>query len=53
MLCPDGEIFDKFIKGVVFLPKSKQFFTCGRSYGSIFGNVDLNFTMIGLNIDCR
>ena len=53
MLCPDGETFDKFIKCVVFLPKSKQFFTCGRSYGSIFGNVDLNFTMIGLNIDCR
>jgi hypothetical protein len=26
---------------------------CGRSIGSMFGNTDLNFSMLGLDIDCR
>ena len=45
--------FTACIKGIVFLPKGKQFFTCWTNFGSIFGHVYLNFTKIGLNIYCR
>lgn len=29
LLCPDGTHFDQFVKGVVYLPTQKEFYTCG------------------------
>ena len=51
MLCSSGTYFDDFVKGVVYLPTQKDFYLCGKSYESMFGNVDLNFSMLCLKID--
>lgn len=50
ILCQGGEKFCDFVKN---LPKDRQFFMSGRSVGSMFGNIDLNLSMLGLYIDCR
>lgn len=39
------------VKGVVYLPTQKDFYTSGKSYDSMFGNVDLKFSMLCLKIE--
>lgn len=51
MLCSDGSNSNCFVKGVVYLPTLKDFYVCGKSYESMFGNVDLDFPMLCLKID--
>lgn len=53
ILCLNGNKFCDCLKIVVYLPSDKQFFMSGRSVGSMFGNTDLNFPILGLYNDCR
>lgn len=50
LLCQDGTHFDQFVKGVVYLPTHKEFYTCGKSYDLMFGNVDLKFSILCFKI---
>lgn len=52
IICPDGKKFCEFVKNV-YLPKDTQFFMSGRNVGSMFGNTDINFPILGLYINCR
>jgi hypothetical protein len=43
MLCPGGDGFIDQVKGYIYLPTKKEFYSPGKSNKAIFGNVDLTF----------
>ena len=51
MLCPGGDGFIDQVKGYIYLPTKKEFYSPGKSNKAIFGNVDLTFRMLALRID--
>ena len=51
MLCPGGDGFIDQVKGYIYLPTKKEFYSPGKRNKAIFGNVDLTFRMLALRID--
>jgi hypothetical protein len=50
MLCPGGDGFIDQVKGYIYLPTKKEFYSPGKSNKAIFGNVDLTFRMLAINV---
>jgi hypothetical protein len=46
MLCPGDDGFIDQVKGYIYLPTKKEFYSPGKSNKAIFGNVDLTFRML-------